>query len=221
MDRLMALQAFARVVELGGFTKAGDSLNMPKTTVSDLVQSLESHLGVRLLQRTTRRVTVTPDGAAFYERCANILADLEEAEASVMQARVAPKGRLRVDMPGGLARHLIIPNLPAVSQPLSRPAPAFGHGTSNGASAGGGNRLRDPHRHTEGFEPGGATSRHDVHHLLCEPGVLDGAWNPAPARRPFSSPVRYLFISFRKSHRLGIHAGRARRCSSHSKAYWQ
>ncbi|HLA73952.1 MAG TPA: LysR family transcriptional regulator [Steroidobacteraceae bacterium] len=112
MDRLMALQAFARVVELGGFTKAGDSLQMPKTTVSDLVQGLEKHLGVRLLQRTTRRVTVTSEGAAFYERCASILADLDEAEASVMQARVAPKGRLRVDMPGGLARHVVIPSLP-------------------------------------------------------------------------------------------------------------
>src|SRR5260370_27901569 len=97
----------------GGFTKAGDSLQLPKTTVSDLVQSLEKHLGVRLLQRTTRRVTVTPDGVAFYERCAHLLADLDEAEASVMQARVAPKGRLRVDMPSGLARLFIIPRLPS------------------------------------------------------------------------------------------------------------
>ena len=112
MDRLMALQAFARVVELGGFTKASDSLQMSKTTVSDLVQSLEKHLGVRLLQRTTRRVTVTADGAAFYERCALILAELDEAEASVMQARAAPKGRLRVDMPGALARLFVIPRLP-------------------------------------------------------------------------------------------------------------
>jgi LysR family transcriptional regulator for bpeEF and oprC len=76
MDRLMALQAFARVVELGGFTKASDSLQMPKTTVSDLAQSLEKHLGARLLQRTTRRVSVTAEGAAFYERCVHILADL-------------------------------------------------------------------------------------------------------------------------------------------------
>jgi LysR family transcriptional regulator for bpeEF and oprC len=113
MDRLTALQAFARVVELGGFTKAGNSLQLPKTTVSALVQSLEKHLGVRLLQRTTRRVTVTPDGAVFYERCAHILADLDEAESSVMQARIAPKGRLRVDMPGGLARLFIIPQLPS------------------------------------------------------------------------------------------------------------
>ncbi len=112
MDRLMALQAFTRVVELGGFTKAADSLRSSKTTVSDLVQGLEKHLGVRLLQRTTRRVTVTSDGAAFYERCAHILGDLDEAEASVMQARVAPKGRLRVDMPGALARRFIIPRLP-------------------------------------------------------------------------------------------------------------
>src|ERR1700730_4439090 len=113
MDRLMALQVFTRVVELGGFTKAGDSLELSKTTVSDLVQGLEKHLGVRLLQRTTRRVTVTPDGAAFYERCVQILADLDDAEASVMQARVTPKGRPRVDMPGARARHFIIPQLPA------------------------------------------------------------------------------------------------------------
>lgn len=113
MDRLTALQAFARVVELGGFTKAGDSLQLSKTTVSDLVQGLEKHLGVRLLQRTTRRVSVTPDGAAFYERCARILAELDEAEASVMQTRVTPKGRLRVDMPGALAKLFIIPQLPS------------------------------------------------------------------------------------------------------------
>ena len=99
MDRLLELQTFARVVELGGFTKAGDSLQLSKTTVSDLVQSLEARLGVRLFQRTTRRVMVTPEGAAFYERCASILADLEEAEASVMQARVALQGTARVDLP--------------------------------------------------------------------------------------------------------------------------
>jgi len=113
MDRLLALQAFARVVELGGFTKAGDSLQLSKTTVSDLVQGLEKHLGVRLLQRTTRRVSATSDGAAFYERCAHILVELDEAEAAVMQARVTAKGRLRVDMPGALAKTFIIPQLPA------------------------------------------------------------------------------------------------------------
>lgn len=112
MDRLLALQTFARVVELGGFTKAGESLQLPKTTVSDLVQGLETHLGVQLLKRTTRRVTVTPDGAAFYERCVRILSDLEDAEASVMHTRVALSGRLRVDMPGAFGRLFVIPQLP-------------------------------------------------------------------------------------------------------------
>jgi LysR family transcriptional regulator for bpeEF and oprC len=112
MDRLLALETFTRVVELGSFTKASDSLRLSKTSVSDLVQQLEKHLGVRLLQRTTRRVTVTSDGAAFYERCVRLLADLEEAEASVMQARIAPKGRLRVDVPGALGRLVIVPEVP-------------------------------------------------------------------------------------------------------------
>ena len=136
MDRLLALQAFARVVELGGFTKAGDSLQLSKTTVSDLVQGLEKHLGVRLLQRTTRRVSATSDGAAFYERCAHILVELDEAEAAVMQARVTAKGRLRVDMPGALAKTFIIPQLPAFLGAIHS-APGVRNGAAAGAVAGG------------------------------------------------------------------------------------
>jgi predicted transcriptional regulator len=70
MDQLLAIRAFSRVVEAGNFTKAADSLRMPKATVSKLVQTLEAHLGVQLLQRTTRLVAVTPDGAAYYDICA-------------------------------------------------------------------------------------------------------------------------------------------------------
>ena len=73
MDRFMAMRVFARVVEAGTFTKAADSLEMPKPTVTKLVQSLETHLRVKLLNRTTRRVTVTPDGAAYYERAVRLL----------------------------------------------------------------------------------------------------------------------------------------------------
>jgi LysR family transcriptional regulator, regulator for bpeEF and oprC len=112
MDRLLAFQAFTRVAELGGFTKAAESLRLPKATVSDLVKNLEAHLDVRLLHRTTRRVTLTPDGAAFYERLTQILSDLEEAEASISQVRVSPKGLLRVDVPGSLGRLFIVPGLP-------------------------------------------------------------------------------------------------------------
>lgn len=112
MDRLTAMQAFVRVVEAGTFTKAADSLDIPKPTVTRLVQSLETHLRTKLLNRTTRRVTVTPDGAAYYERAMRLLADLDELEGTMTQARVSPRGRIRVDVPGTLGRMVIIPALP-------------------------------------------------------------------------------------------------------------
>lgn len=111
MDRLTAMQAFVRVVEAGTFTKAADSLDLPKATVTRLIQTLESHLRTKLLNRTTRRVTVTPDGAAYYERAMRLLADLEELEGSMSQARATPRGRIRVDVPGVLGRDIIIPAL--------------------------------------------------------------------------------------------------------------
>jgi LysR family transcriptional regulator, regulator for bpeEF and oprC len=112
MDRLSAMQAYVRVVEAGTFTKAADSLDLPKATVTRLIQTLESHLRTKLLNRTTRRVTVTPDGAAYYERAMRLLGDLEELEGSLSQARVTPRGRIRIDVPGVVGRDMIIPHLP-------------------------------------------------------------------------------------------------------------
>lgn len=86
MDRFDALQAFARVVEAGSFTKAAQTLHMSKTTVTQLVQQLEARLRVRLLNRTTRQVKVTADGAAYYDRVVRLLADLEDADASLSGA---------------------------------------------------------------------------------------------------------------------------------------
>src|SRR5690606_7527946 len=111
MDRFDAMLAFTRVVELGSFTKAALSLNLPKTTVSAQVLALESRLRVRLLNRTTRLVSVTTDGAAYYERAVRLLHEPEEAEASLSLATVRPKGRLRVDVPGSIGRRIIIPSL--------------------------------------------------------------------------------------------------------------
>jgi DNA-binding transcriptional LysR family regulator len=105
------MRAFARVVEAGTFTRASDSLNMPKATVTKLVQTLEAHLRTRLLNRTTRRVTVTPDGAAYYERVVQLLADLDELDGSMALSQTSPKGRLRIDISGALADLLIIPAL--------------------------------------------------------------------------------------------------------------
>jgi DNA-binding transcriptional LysR family regulator len=113
MDRFDALQAFAKVVEAGSFTKAAQTLHLSKTTVTQLVQQLEARLRVRLLHRTTRQVKVTPEGAAYYERVVRLLADMEEADGSVSSAVATPRGRLRVDVPSPLARLLLMPALPA------------------------------------------------------------------------------------------------------------
>ena len=113
MDRFDAMRAFARVVETGSFTKAADTLHMSKTSVTQLVQQLEARLRVRLLNRTTRKVNVTADGAAYYERVLRLLADLDDAETSLSAASSVPRGRLRVDVPSPLARMILIPALPA------------------------------------------------------------------------------------------------------------
>ena len=110
--QLLAMRVFARVVEAGNFTKAAESLKMPNATVTKLVQGLEAHLGVKLLQRTTRRVTVTPDGAAYYERTSRLLNELEDIESSMAHAQASPRGRLRVDVSAVIARYILIPALP-------------------------------------------------------------------------------------------------------------
>ena len=112
MDRFDAMQAFSRVVEAGSFTKAAETLHMSKTTVTQLVQQLEARLRVKLLNRTTRKVNVTADGAAYYQRVIKLLADMEDAETSLPGASVSPRGRLRVDVPSPFARLILIPALP-------------------------------------------------------------------------------------------------------------
>ncbi|MCS4233287.1 LysR family transcriptional regulator [Stenotrophomonas sp. BIGb0135] len=112
MDRFDAMQAFARVVETGSFTKAAQTLQMSRTTVTQLVQHLEARLRVRLLNRTTRQVNVTADGAAYYERVVRLLADLDDADTSLSGAAAEPRGRLRIDVPAPLARLLLVPALP-------------------------------------------------------------------------------------------------------------
>lgn len=113
MDRFDAMRAFARVVEAGSFTKAAQTLHMSKTTVTQLIQQLEARLRVRLLHRTTRKLSVTPDGAVYYERVIRLLADMEDAENSLSSAAMTPRGRLRVDVPSPLARLILVPALPA------------------------------------------------------------------------------------------------------------
>lgn len=112
MDRFDAMQAFVRVVETGSFTRAAETLQLSRTTVTQLVQQLEARLRVRLLHRTTRKVSVTAEGAACHARMVRLLADLDEVESGVAATAAQPRGRLRIDVPSPFARFQLIPALP-------------------------------------------------------------------------------------------------------------
>lgn len=111
MDQLSAIRAFVRVVETGNFTRAARTLSMSKTTVTNLVQNLESHLRAKLLNRTTRRVAVTTEGALYYERATQLIADLDDLDGSISSSQAQPSGRLRVEMAGAFADLIVIPAL--------------------------------------------------------------------------------------------------------------
>lgn len=116
MDRIDLFRIFCRVVECGNFTKAADSLEMPRSSVSTAVQQLEERLGARLLNRTTRSVSTTDDGFAFYDRCQRLILEVEEAETLFRQDAANPSGRLRIDVPGRIGRLILAPALPEFLQ---------------------------------------------------------------------------------------------------------
>lgn len=113
MDHFQAVRAFARVVETGSFTRAAESLQIPPATLSKAVQALERKLGVRLLERTTRRVNVTADGKAYHQRARQLLDELDELETTLGRGQANPRGRLRVDCGGSVASGILLPALPA------------------------------------------------------------------------------------------------------------
>lgn len=112
MDRIDLFRTFTRVVECASFTRAADTLGLPRSSVSAAVIDLEARVGARLLHRTTRKVSPTQDGAAFYERCLRLIADVEETEGLFRQTSVGPSGTLRIDVPGRIGRLIIAPALP-------------------------------------------------------------------------------------------------------------
>lgn len=111
MDRLQAMQVFNRIVELGGFGKAADDLGLPRASVTLAIQQLETHLGVQLLQRTTRQVRATLDGEAYYQRSQRLLDDLDDLESSLSTQRGKPRGTLRIDLPAAFGCTWIVPRL--------------------------------------------------------------------------------------------------------------
>jgi DNA-binding transcriptional LysR family regulator len=113
MDRIDVMKIYVRVAELGSFTQAADSLGMAKASTSAAVRELETELGTRLLQRTTRKVQMTQDGMAFYERSRDMLAELDELKSMFQQGDAGLSGRLRVDLPLAITRNIVMPALPA------------------------------------------------------------------------------------------------------------
>ncbi|MBI3731571.1 MAG: LysR family transcriptional regulator [Burkholderiales bacterium] len=111
MDRLDTLQLFTRIVETGSFSRAADMLDIPRASATHAIKQLETRLGTRLLERTTRQVRTTLDGQAFYERCVHIISELDDAEASMRHVAANPRGVLRVDMHGTHATQVVLPRI--------------------------------------------------------------------------------------------------------------
>jgi len=111
VDQILAIRTFVRIAEAGSFAKAADALNLPRSSVSKLVQDLEAHLGTKLVERTTRSVTMTIEGIAYHERALRLLADLDDMDGTIAGSRSAPKGKLRVDIGSVLANQILIPAL--------------------------------------------------------------------------------------------------------------
>lgn len=109
---LQELRVFARVADLGSFSRAADQLGLAKGRVSAAVQHLEVQVGARLLHRTTRQVRLTPDGEAFLERCKELLADAEQLQAMFQPSAAQLRGRVRIDLPNTFARDVVLPRLP-------------------------------------------------------------------------------------------------------------
>lgn len=111
MDRIRRMQIFCRVVESHSFAGAAKSLSIPRSTVSRSIQDLESFLGARLLQRTTRMLSLTPNGSLYYEHCQSVLSEIGQVEAMLAGSTATPRGRLRIDMTPSFARLIVIPGL--------------------------------------------------------------------------------------------------------------
>ncbi|HKE94680.1 MAG TPA: LysR family transcriptional regulator, partial [Povalibacter sp.] len=112
MNNFSDIVAYVRVVEAHSFVAAAQTLGMSPSAISKAVSRLEERLGARLLNRTTRSLSLTDIGASFYERCREALGQLDQAESEVSEARGVPRGRLRVEVPVSLGRRIIVPALP-------------------------------------------------------------------------------------------------------------
>lgn len=112
MDKVKAMQTFVRIVEANSFTRAAESLDLPRASLTATLQNLERYLGAQLLQRTTRRLSLTPEGERYYAHCNAILAAIDDAESDFLGEHAGRmQGRLRIDLPGALGRAIVLPRI--------------------------------------------------------------------------------------------------------------
>jgi len=112
MDKVKAMQTFVRIVEANSFTRAAESLDLPRASLTATLQNLERYLGAQLLQRTTRRLSLTPEGERYYAHCNAILAAIDDAESDFLGEQAGRmQGRLRIDLPGALGRAIVLPHI--------------------------------------------------------------------------------------------------------------
>jgi LysR family transcriptional regulator for bpeEF and oprC len=116
MDQLQGMRVFTRVAELASFARAANTLDLSRAMASSYVAQLEKHLGTRLLHRTTRKVSVSPQGAVYLEHCKRILAEIDAADDQLRLARNRPQGKLRVDVPVAFGKYLLLPAIPRFTQ---------------------------------------------------------------------------------------------------------
>lgn len=113
MDKLRAMQVFVRIVEANSFTKAAETLGLPRAALTATIKNLEAYLGTTLLQRTTRRLALTPDGAEYHAQCVRILDAVEASEQPFRAGTGKPRGTLRIDLPDAVGRHVVLPHIAA------------------------------------------------------------------------------------------------------------
>jgi LysR family transcriptional regulator, regulator for bpeEF and oprC len=111
MDKLLAMATFVRVVEARSFSKAAETLSMPRSSVTTIVKHLEAHLGTALLRRSTRSLSLTEAGTRYFASCQTILAEVADSESQLSATAAGPRGRVRVDMPGVIGRAIVLPRL--------------------------------------------------------------------------------------------------------------
>ena len=194
MDRFQAITAFVTVVETGSFARAAERLDQSVSAVSRHVAELEGHLDARLLNRTTRRLSLTEAGRTFHERCVQLLADLDEAEQSASGGGATPRGTLKVTCPITYGERVLAPIVAEFVAQAPGGPPRRRAVRSPGRPGRRGARPRGAHRRDPQPAPRRASRRVDRARLLRVADVPGAPWHAAHARRSRAARLPHLRV---------------------------